>query len=157
MAGIQPASSIFLTFTKIGADMTTQEISTAVNTYLAAHLDSAYWAGLEAAKKTAASAMAADEILARLNMDADALDGASGAGQLVLKAIAEQALFLSRNYAAQASEKAGRVEASETIDGVSFSYAITGKGDSLTLSSRADMFLARARKALLANVRFARG
>ena len=137
--------------------MTTADLTSAASASLAVHLDAAYWTALAAASKTASLAMAADDVLARLSVSPESIQPGTQAASLIAHAIAEQALYLSRNYASQASAPAGRVTAAESIDGVSVSYSQTGSTESIGFSARAELYINRARKALLASLRLSRG
>ena len=120
--------------------MTAEELTFAVDAYLATHLDSAFWSGLDAARRTAAIAMAEFDIFAELP---GATLGNTKSDSFTAKAIAEQAVFLARNYE---NINEGKVETSENVGGVSQGYTLIG--DRPGLSFRAAAFIKRARQAV---------
>ena len=120
--------------------MTADELSTAVDDYLAKHLDASFWAGLDSASKTAAVAMAEFDIFAEL--PGATLEN-SKVDSFTTRAIAEQAVFLARNYE---NINEGKIVTSENVGGVSQGYTLIG--DHPGLSFRASVFLKRAKTAI---------
>ncbi|MBO4620363.1 MAG: hypothetical protein J5654_09670 [Victivallales bacterium] len=117
--------------------MTDAEILTAVNAIFDTHLDGEYWAGLENTRKTAAVKTATLDILARV---AWLSQEDIAANSPALYAIAEQAVYLSRNYADQTS---GKVITSESVEGLSVGYTLVGGTSKwgIGLSPRAEAYL----------------
>lgn len=137
--------------------MTCGELETAVDAYFQKHLDASFWAGLSPEQRAGALAMAVSDILGLIpGSSLDSLEP----GSLLFKAIAEQAVFLARNYGTMTD---GRLVSSQTIDGVSETYVQLNSSSASSryagLSFRAVAFL----KALQAasgsggTVRVARG
>lgn len=133
--------------------MTEDEILTSADEWLSSGLDAAYWASLDAGTKAAAVRTATQDVLARLpGMTEERLSGAKSAAVL---AIAEQAVYLARNYGAQT---AGKVITSESVSGISVGYTLIGDGKDAGISPRALSYLKAARRAALcAGLRFQRG
>lgn len=130
--------------------MTGAELSAAVDRYFETHLDAEFWTGLSLAAKSGAVAMALDDVLSELpGMMLDDLT----ANSYAVKAIAEQAVYLARNYE---SMNEGKVLTSESVEGISEGYTIvSGK---VGLSFRAEAFIKRAKSAYLGgSVRVVRG
>lgn len=130
--------------------MTEAELADAVNAYFASHLDAAFWGGLSAAAKDGAVAMAQSDILAELpgitlaDIPADSF---------ALKAIAEQAVYLARNYDRMTE---GKVLTSESVEGLSEGYTLINT--KVGMSFRAEAFLKRAKSAFSgATLRVVRG
>jgi len=68
-------------------------------------------------------------------------------------AIAEQAVFLARNYGTTITE--GKVVTSESVSGLSVGYTIIGNS---VIASRAEQFIEKAKRAALgASCRISRG
>lgn len=124
--------------------MTSDELIASVDAYFEVHLDSAYWVGLTSDVRSAAVTMALSDILAELpwmTLD-DILSGSYPA-----KAIAEQAVFLARNYESLIENK---VVSSEGIDGISTSYSLIGNNPGM--SYRASMYVKKARRSIPARI-----
>ena len=121
--------------------MTEAELLGSVNEYLENHLDKSFWDGLDESAKSASVAMATFDILAEL-------PGVSISGikpdSFTSKAIAEQAVFLARNYE---NINEGKVVTSENVGGVSQGYTLIG--DHPGLSFRASAYLKRAKNSIL--------
>ena len=119
--------------------------------YFANHLDKGFWSGLGDDVKGGALAMALSDILAQVNgLTPDAIASGSAAA----KAVAEQAVFLARNYS---SLSEGKVVTSEGVEGVSSGSTLLD-GMALGLSFRALPFIKQAKRAFLSNsVRLSRG
>jgi hypothetical protein len=131
--------------------MTTEELQQAVNEYLEAHLDKAFWASKSGETQEASVRMATADILSELP-GAPSLDQIPDAGNAVW-AIAEQALFLARNYSAMTEN---RVISSESVEGISASYRPIGSGQGI--GHRAEIFLKAARREMgRGSVRISRG
>ena len=116
--------------------MTLSEVNSAVDSYFTAHLDYAYWRDLDAEKKLGAVAMAIDDILSILNVTLERITSDSAA----VKAVAEQAVYLSRNYESIAE---GKVATSESVEGISAGYTLIGS--SFGISPRAETFIKQAK------------
>lgn len=130
--------------------MTPEELSTAVNTYFASHLDSAYWTSLAAATKSSAVTMAVNDVLS-LVPRLESLDDVED-GSYAFKAIAEQAVFLARNYG---NLTEGKVVTSENVSGISVGYTLIGNA---IVSSRAEQYIKMAKRAALGGTcRISRG
>lgn len=130
--------------------MTEAELADAVNAYFASHLDAAFWGGLSAAAKDGAVAMAQSDILAELP-GVTLADISTGC--FALKAIAEQAVYLARNYDRMTE---GKVLTSESVEGLSEGYTLINS--KVGLSFRAEAFLKRAKSAFSgATLRVVRG
>lgn len=117
--------------------MTLEEINIAVDDYFAVHLDAAFWNGLEPEKKLGAVAMAANDILSILNIPIDIISGGSSA----IKAIAEQSVYLARNYESMSE---GKVATSESVEGISAGYTLIG--NNYGISPRAETFIKQAKR-----------
>ena len=117
--------------------MTLSEVNSDVDSYFTAHLDSAYWGGLDAEKKLGAVAMALDDILSILNVTLERITPDSAA----VKAVAEQAVYLSRNYESIAD---GKVATSESVEGISTGYTLIGS--SFGISPRAETFIKQSKR-----------
>ena len=134
--------------------MTKQELFTAVSAVIAAGLDADYWTE-QLAKQQAAFNTALGDILARL--PGVKVDDLTADNTNVLYAIAEQSVYLLRNYGSQTS---GTAVTSESVDGLAVAYGVIGKSDGI-ISPRAmaylDAAIAEIRAGKAANVRFVRG
>ena len=119
--------------------MTPAELASAVDTYFTAHLDSAYWSGLVVATKTSAVTMATNDVLS-LVPSIKSLDDVEE-GSYAFKAIAEQAVFLARNYG---NLTEGKVVTSESVSGLSVGYTLIGNA---IVASRAEQYIKMARRA----------
>lgn len=130
--------------------MTREELTTFVDEYLADHLDKSFWQGLDAEKRSASVSMALVDVLAELpglSLDAMQVSG------FAARAVAEQAVFLARNYE---SINEGKVVTGEGVAGISTSYTMIG--DSPGLSFRAISFIKQAKRSILGGtVRISRG
>lgn len=130
--------------------MTGAELAAAVDRYFESHLDSAFWSGLASASKTGAVTMACDDVLSEL--PGIVLDDLSE-DTYAFKAIAEQAVYLVRNYE---SLNEGKVLTSESVEGLSEGYTLISS--KVGLSFRAEAFIKRAKQAYLGgSVRVIRG
>ena len=130
--------------------MTAAEIATAVDTYFASHLDSAYWSSLASGTKTGAVTMATNDVLAQIPFLKSAEDIEDGS--FALKAVAEQAVFLARNYG---STTEGKVVTSESVKDVSTSYTLIGN---TVIASRAEDYIKMAKRAAMGGTcRISRG
>lgn len=120
--------------------MTGAELMTEVNTYLASHLDASYWSSLTSSVKTGAVTMALNDVQAELSgMTLGTLKSESFA----VKAIAEQAVFLARNYSDMTE---GKVVTGESVEGISNSYTLIS--DKAGISFRAAAFIKKAKSAI---------
>lgn len=130
--------------------MTREELTTFVDEYLADHLDKSFWQGLDAEKRSASVSMALVDVLAELpglSLDAMPVSG------FAARAVAEQAVFLARNYE---NINEGKVVTGEGVAGISTSYTMIG--DSAGLSFRAISFIRQAKRSILGGtVRVSRG
>ena len=132
--------------------MTGAEITEAVNAVMAAHLDAAFWAGQESARTAAAVNMATGDVLAKLpGLTADKITDATGP---VICAIAEQSVYLLRNYDAQTE---GKVVTGEGVQGLSVSYTLIGDAANVGLAPRAATYLQQAKRQAMGKLRFSRG
>ena len=130
--------------------MELSEINVAVDEYFQTHLDFAYWNTLSADMRLASVTMAVSDICSAVpNLTLNAIVSGSPA----LKAIAEQAVYLSRNYETISE---GKVATSESVEGLSAGYALIGS--SFGISPRAEMFIIQAKRLLTGRtVRITRG
>lgn len=130
--------------------MTGNEIRSAVDSYLASHLDAAFWLGISSESKSAAVSMACNDILGEL--PGVTLDDLRPDGYAV-KAIAEQSVYLARNYE---SISEGKVLTGEGVSGLSASYTLISSR--VGLSFRAEPFIKRAKAAISGgSMRISRG
>ena len=130
--------------------MTGTELATAVDGYFAVHLDAAFWAGLSSDSKSGALAMACNDVLGEL--PGVLLDDLTPDGYAV-KAIAEQAVYLARNYEGFSE---GKVVTGESVGDISASYSLISSR--VGLSFRAEGFIKRAKSAISGgSVRISRG
>lgn len=130
--------------------MTGAELSAAVDRYFESHLDAGFWAGLSAAAKNGAVSMACNDVLSEL--PGIVLDDLSE-NTYAVKAIAEQAVYLARNYE---SLNEGKVLTSESVEGLSEGYTLVSS--KVGLSFRAEAFIKRAKSAYSGgSVRVSRG
>lgn len=130
--------------------MNIDELGEMVDQYFSVHLDRVYWQGLDKATRAGAVQMAVNDIAVAIpGISLEAL----GAIAPAVNAIAEQAVYLARNYARQTF---GRVVTGEGVDGISNSYALLG--DNPGISFRAEPFIKEAKRLVRGNsVRIARG
>lgn len=130
--------------------MTEGELLPAVDAYFSNHLDKGYWIALPEDTRNAACEMAVNDVLSVLpGEDFEKV----GANSCALKAIAEQAVYLARNYESIAD---GKVLTSEGVEGISASYTLIGS--TFGLSSRAQSFIKRAAREISGNTaRISRG
>jgi hypothetical protein len=113
------------------------EILAFVNLYFVTHLDKTYWQGLDETTQAACSSMATDDVCAKLGIEE--IDVNNLPSQ---KAIAEQAVYLSRNHA---SLTANKITTDESISGaVSESQEIIATDAGF--SHRAEKFIVQALK-----------
>ena len=130
--------------------MTGTDLASAVDRYFETHLDSAFWSGLTSAAKTGAVAMACNDVLSEL--PGVVLDDLSN-DTYAVKAIAEQAVYLARNYE---NINEGKVLTSESVEGLSEGYTLVSS--KVGLSFRAESFIKRAKSAYFGgSVRVFRG
>ena len=131
--------------------MTQEELITAVDGYFDRHLDKAYWHSLPEETRAGAVVMAYNDVagqIAGLSMDKITSDA------VVINAIAEQAVFLVRNYDSIAE---GKITTSESTEGVSAGYTLLGSV-SFGIAPRASNLIQYAKRLYCANsVRVARG
>ena len=130
--------------------MTESELLGSVNDYLANHLDKSFWDGLDESARSSSVAMATFDILAELpGVSISCINAES----FTTKAIAEQAVYLARNYE---NINEGKVVTSENVGGVSQGYTLIG--DHPGLSFRAVAFIKRAKAAITGcSMRISRG
>lgn len=130
--------------------MTENELFSAVDSYFVRHLDSVYWSGLDSVKREAVVSMAFTDIstlISGLSLDNLTHDS------VVVKAIAEQAVYLSRHYDSIAD---GKVITSESAEGVSAGYSLIG--GAFSISPRAEQLVQYAKKLYICNsARLSRG
>ena len=118
--------------------MELSEISAAADRYFAVHLDASYWNSLTAENRLAAVTMAVSDICAVIpGLTINAVVDGSAA----FKAIAEQAVYLSRHYDTISQ---GKVETSESVEGISTGYSLIG--GSFGISPRAEMFIIQVKR-----------
>ena len=136
--------------------MTDAELLTTVTAIMSNHLDKTYWTGLDSDTKVAAVEMAKGDVLARLpGQTLAAINNETAQGNPVVLAMAEQAVYLARNYGQQVN---GKVVTSEAVEGLSVGYTIIGKAETLGFSARAEAYLQQAIRANRARgIRFTRG
>lgn len=132
--------------------MTDAELRDAVDSYFANHLDAAYWSSLTASQKSGAVAMGKGDVFALLPAS-KTLDGVTDATDPIVCGIAEQAVYLVRNYEEIAS---GKVVTSEAVSGLSQGYTLINAG-SYGMSARAMAFVEQARKSIGGTVPLLRG
>jgi len=135
--------------------MTDSELKNAVFSAISAGLDAEFWAD-NALKQTAAYNSAKNDVFARVSgLSLDAIT--PGIQTPVVMAIAEQALYLLRNYAEQST---GQAVASESVDGLAVAYGVINKSDGI-LSPRALAYLdnikTEMKRAAISGIRFNRG
>ena len=129
--------------------MTEAELLAAVDAYLAKHLDAEFWDGVSETERAAAVNMALEDVLAQIP---GLTLAAMKAGTFAVSAVAEQAVYLMRNYA---NLTEGKVVTGESIEGISNTYALIG---SPGLSFRAAAFIKRAKSLISgASVHISRG
>lgn len=118
--------------------------------YFANHMDAAYWSNLSDAAKNAALSMANRDIAAQIGVPEVSDRDRNG-----YFAVCEQAVYLARNYARQAT---GKEVVGQSLDGVgSQNFQLLNAG-SPGISPRALSFIAQAKKdALGGSVRISRG
>ena len=131
--------------------MTQEEIFAAVDGYFNRHLDKAYWNNLPEDTRAGAVEMAFNDVsgqitgLTMTNITADSV---------AIKAVAEQAVFLARNYDSIAE---GKITTSESAEGVSAGYTLLGSV-SFGIAPRAASFIQHAKRLYFANsARIVRG
>ena len=127
------------------------ELETAIDAYFANHLDKSYWESLSVETRSGAIAMAWADIGAMVTgLTVDKIYSADSAA---VKAVAEQAVFLARNYADMTE---GKIATSESVEGVSTGYSLIGS--SFIIAPRAEAFIKQAKREILGNsVRLQRG
>ncbi|MDD4817303.1 MAG: hypothetical protein PHI85_04975 [Victivallaceae bacterium] len=121
--------------------MTASELLTAVDAYFVTHLDAEFWGGLSVEKKTAAVTMALSDVMAEI--PGKALENVT-AGSLAFKAVAEQAVYLARNYE---NLTEGKVVTGESVEGISNSYTLIGSNAGIGF--RAAAYIKRAKASAL--------
>ena len=118
--------------------MTQEELITAVDGYFNRHLDKKYWNELPEDTRAGAVEMAFNDVAGQIpglkmaNLTADAI---------AVHAIAEQAVFLVRNYDSIAE---GKITTSESAEGVSAGYTLLGSA-SFGISPRASLMIKHAK------------
>ena len=118
--------------------MELSEIILAVDSYFQTHLDFAYWNTLDVDTRAAAVTMAVSDVCSAVpGLVINAVSAESPA----LKAIAEQAVYLSRHYDTISQ---GKVETSESVEGISTGYSLIG--GSFGISPRAEMFIIQVKR-----------
>lgn len=130
--------------------MELSEIHGAVDKYFQTHLDAGYWNGLGADIRQSAVVMAVSDICAVVTgLKLEAITENSPD----LKAIAEQAVYLSRNYETISE---GKVVTSESVEGLSTGYSLIG--NSYGISPRASVFINQAKQLICGrSLRIVRG
>jgi hypothetical protein len=117
--------------------MILDELITEVDSYFNTHLDSSFWKALPVESRQAAVSMALDDVLSEL-------PGATlrkmCSGSYTFKAVAEQAVFLARNYESMTE---GKVVTSESVEGLSTGYTLIS--DKFGIGNRAASFINRAK------------
>lgn len=139
--------------------MTDAEISAAVETYFANHLDATYWAGLNSTIKAQVVSMAKSDVAIELPPsfrfdtlpDPETENVRPWKSDFTVGAIAEQAVFLARNYSSQTN---GRVVQSQTLGELSQTFKYLSDG---TLAPRAVNFIKRAKSVSARGVFIQRG
>lgn len=127
------------------------ELETAIESYFSVHLDKDYWESLPVEKRSGAIIMAFGDICAMVT--GLTIDKIKSADSAAVKAVAEQAVFLSRHYETIAD---GKVATSEGVEGVSAGYTLIGS--SFGISPRAEIFIKQAKREITGNsVRISRG
>lgn len=127
------------------------ELESAIDVYFSNHLDKAYWESLAVDTRSACVVMALGDIGAIVT--GLTIDRIQSADSATVKAVAEQAVFLSRNYG-DISE--GKIATSESVEGVSTGYSLIGS--SFLISPRAEIFIKQAKREITGNsVRISRG
>ena len=130
--------------------MTHCELLAAVDSYFLTHLDSEFWSNISKESKAGAVNMAFDDVLSELP---GVLPSEIKPGSFAFKAVAEQAVYLARNYE---SLQEGKVVTSESVEGISNSYTLIS--DKIGLSFRASAFINKAKSIINGgSVRVARG
>lgn len=129
--------------------MTQAEVEIVVDDYFNVHLDKAYWTGLTAEIRAACVSMAVSDVCVELNLtELDPLNTPS------LKAVGEQAVFLSRNYNKQ---KEGKVVTGQSLPGgLSQSFTLMN-GNNPVIAPRAKQFIKQAKAARSRTIRLVRG
>ena len=134
--------------------MTRDELFAAVSAVISAGLDADYWTE-QLERQNAAFNTSAGDIFARL--PGVMMDDITANDTNVIHAIAEQAVYLLRNYGQQTT---GQAVSSESVDGLAVAYGVIGKSDGI-ISPRAlaylDYALAEIRANGAAKIRFVRG
>lgn len=123
------------------------ELRQKVDDYLTSHMDATFWHSRSEAEKTAALSMSKNLVCAELRWTAvdDSIPEA-------IYAIAEQAVYLTRNYDAM---REGKIVTSEGVGDLSVGYTLLADSG---WSMFAQMFLAQAKKATApALIRIGRG
>ena len=117
--------------------MTYEEFFSAVDQYFVNHLDAKFWSELPVESRHAAANMAVDDVLSEL---AGVTRERIIAGSYTFKAVAEQAVFLARNYESMTE---GKVVTSEGLEGLSTGYTLIS--DKFGIAPRAASFIKRAK------------
>ena len=131
--------------------MTQEELFAAVDGYFNRHLDKAYWNNLPEDTRAGAVTMAFNDVAGQVNgltmqnITADAV---------AIHAVAEQAVFLVRNYESIAE---GKITTSESAEGVSAGYTLL-ESTSFGIAPRAAAMIKHVKRLYCANsARIARG
>lgn len=120
-----------------------------IDDYFAYHLDYEYWQNLDNEIKKQAVMMSLNDISSHVGSTQNDIIS----NQYGINAIAEQAVYLSRNYGSMTSNK---IVTSEGLDGISQSFSIVG--ESIAISHRADKYIMQLKKFLRpSTIRISRG
>ena len=136
--------------------MTRDELEAKVKETLKTHLAAAEWNALSEPRKTAAVSMAITDIVSRVR--GLVLPVPNFAAQLLVAAVAEQAVFLGLDYPPRTgSGSASGIVASESVDGASISYLSTSDPEDAFVSLRASMYAKSLERLMRCMVRVSRG
>lgn len=136
--------------------MTRDELEVKVKETLKTHLAAAEWNALSESRKTAAVSMAITDIVSRVR--GLVLPAPNFAAQLLVAAVAEQAVFLGLDYKPRTgSGSASSIVASESVDGASISYLSTSDPEDAFVSLRASMYAKSLERLMRCMVRVSRG
>lgn len=136
--------------------MTRDELESKVKETLKTHLAAAEWNALSEQRKTAAVSMAITDIVSRVR--GLVLPAPNYVAQLLVAAVAEQAVFLGLDYTPRTgSGSASSIVASESVDGASISYLSTSDPEDAFVSLRASMYAKSLERLMRCMVRVSRG
>ena len=131
--------------------MNHEELTAEIGSYLRFHIDNGYWVGLSEETRSACVFCGFTDVSAR--MPGLKIENIAP-GALIIGAIAEQALYLSRNYSDIA---VGKVATSEGVEGISTGYTLLNSAD-IGFSPRAAVILEQVKREKRASgVRLVRG